>query len=64
MVEWLWRSLLLALRLFIILSAFTLIAAALAAVYAWWNGADSWAAWTVAFWAVLIAGFLWYWIIW
>ncbi len=64
MGEWVWRSLLLALRLFIILSVLTLLAAAFAAVYSWWNGADSWAAWTVAFWAVLIAGFLWYWIIW
>ncbi len=53
---------LLALRLFLILSVFTAIGVALAAMYAWWNGADPWAAWTTAFLAVLVGGFIWYWL--
>jgi hypothetical protein len=55
--------LLLALRIFVILSVFTFIGVALAAVYAWWNGADPWAAWTFAFWMVLLAGAIWYWFV-
>jgi len=54
-------ALLLFWRIFVILSVFTLVGVAFAALYSWWNGASSWAAWTVAFWAVLIAGCAWFW---
>jgi hypothetical protein len=61
MIDWVVGPLLLLLRLFIILSIFTLVGVAFAAFYSWWNGADPWKAWTVAFWAVLLAGVAWYW---
>ena len=64
MIESVWNALLLLLRLFVILSIFTVVGVAFAAVYAWWNGADPWAAWMTAFWAVVIAGFAWYWLMW
>ena len=38
MVEWLWDSLLLLFRIFVILSIITVITTILATVYAWWNG--------------------------
>ena len=62
-MTWVWNTLLLLLRLFIILSVFTAIGVAASAIYAWWNGADPWAAWSVALGAVLLGGFMWYWII-
>ena len=61
MVDWLWGPLLIVIRIFVILSVFTFVGIALAALYAWWNGAEPWAAWTVAFWMVVLAGFAWYW---
>ena len=37
MLEWLWESVLLFLRIFTILTIFTVIAAVLSVAYAWWN---------------------------
>ena len=38
MVEWLWESFLLFLRIFVVLSIITVISMILATVYAWWGG--------------------------
>ena len=40
MVEWLWESVLLTIRIFVILSIFTVIAAALSIIFNWWEGDD------------------------
>ncbi len=37
MSDWLWESFLLFLRIFIILSIFTVIGVVLSVFYAWWN---------------------------
>ena len=62
LVEFVWNALLLLVRIFLILSFITFVGVALSAVYAWWNGADPLAAFVTAFWAVVIAGFAWYWV--
>ena len=53
---WLWDSLFLVWRLFVILAIINVVGFAFAAVYAWWNQAEPAAAWAAAFWTVLVAG--------
>ena len=38
MIEWLWESVLLTVRVFVILSILSMIGAALGWLLAWWNG--------------------------
>ncbi len=60
MVEWLWDSTLLFLRIFAVLVILNIIVAALSTFYVWWNEGGV-AAWAIAFWATLLAGVAWYW---
>ena len=63
-MTWVIDGLLFLLRLFLILSVFTAISVGTVAIWAWWNGADPWAAWATTFFAVLVGGLIWYWLIW
>ncbi len=64
MTEFLWNAVFTIWRIFVVLSILTLIGVVFAAAYSWWNGADPLAAFTVAFLAIMLAGFAWYWIVW
>ena len=61
MADWVWDSLLLFLRIFLILSLFSIVGVAVAVLYAWWNQAEPAAAFTAAFVAVIVVGFAWFW---
>ena len=64
MAEWVWNALFNVWRIFVILSISTLIGVVFVAAHSWWNGADPLAAFTIAFLAVVLAGFAWHWIVW
>ncbi len=61
MSEWLWDSTILFLRIFLILSLFTIVGVTFAVLYAWWNQAEPAAAFAAAFVAVVVVGFGWFW---
>ena len=61
MTEWLWDSTVLFLRIFLILSIFTVVGVAAAVLYAWWNQAEPVAAFAASFVAVIVVGFAWFW---
>ncbi len=61
MAEWLWDSLILFLRIFIILSLLTVVGVFAGVLYAWWNQAEPVAAFTASFVAVIVVGFGWFW---
>ena len=58
---WLLDSLYLFLRIFVIATIIGVVGAVVGAVYTWWNEGNSSAAWSVAFWGVLIVGAALYW---
>ena len=60
MVDWVWGSLLLFLRIFFVLSLLAIAGVVAGVLYAWWNQAEPAAAFTAAFVAVIVVGFAWF----
>ena len=60
MSEWLWESFLLFLRVFLVLSIIGAIGSIVAGLYAWWEEGSPSAAAMIAFFMVLLGGFVWF----